>query len=129
MSNSQFFSYLLNNYIQQSGCRECLLYYERTPCILPVSTKASGCGMDHVPYFFGATFPHLFATSRKEKEGVTDPCLNSFFKLCSKTPEPDPQLDQFYSWATAPSGLVSFILSLLKCIFLIFEELGKSQTT
>ena len=127
MSFNDFWSFLLNSYIQNAGCLRCMLYYERTPCILPVSPKASRCGGNHASFYFTATFPHLFATTRNKKEAVEDPYLNSFFKRCSKLPEPDPQLDEFHSWATAPP-LVSFLLALLKCIVGLLQELGNRKT-
>ena len=116
MSTADFVRFIFHKYLN-GGCRKCLRFYIRTPVILPVSPTVSGCGGDHPPYLFGATWPDIFATSFRKKKNapVGDPRLNSFFKLCSKVPIPDPDLDQFFAWAIPPSsadlsqGQVSFL--------------------
>ena len=118
MSTSDFLRFVFHRYLN-SGCRKCLIFFSKTPVILPVSPEVSGCGGSHEPFFLGATWPNIFATclSKKRNEPVADPQLNIFFNWVSKDPSPDPEdLDLFFQWSTPSADMlrpeVSYLISL-----------------
>lgn len=121
-STVEFLRFLFHRYMN-SGCKKCLDFYIRTPVILPLSPEVSGCGKDHPPFLFGATWPHIFATTleKNKNQAVADPALNTFFKWSTKVPNPDPNLDVFFDMATRPTSPVDgFKVSFLS-LFTSFD--------
>ena len=106
-TDSDFLRFVFHRYIN-SGCRKCLIFFSKTPVILPVSPEVSGCGGSHEPFFLGATWPNIYATciSKKRNEPVADPQLNVFFNWASKDPSPDPDLALFFQWVTPSADML-----------------------